>query len=74
MKIDELLLGLLANKTEEAEEQGPKIKALWVTSTIAPIMSKESEDTGNEALIFKPSDEITTLQFRIITSGTFLKL
>ncbi|CAG8640944.1 5088_t:CDS:2, partial [Dentiscutata heterogama] len=53
MKIDELLLELLANKTEEAGEQGLQIEALQVTSTIAPIMSKESKNTRDKAPIFK---------------------
>ncbi|CAG8650385.1 20547_t:CDS:2 [Cetraspora pellucida] len=73
MKIDELLLELSANKTEKAGEQGPQIKALQVTSTIAPIMSEKSEDTGDKASIFKPSDEVTILQSRIITSGNISK-
>ncbi|CAG8799665.1 14104_t:CDS:2, partial [Dentiscutata erythropus] len=64
---------LLANKTEEAGEQGLQIEALRVTSTIAPIMSEESEDTRNEALIFKPGNEVTILQSRIITSGNIPK-
>ncbi|CAG8774935.1 11307_t:CDS:2, partial [Racocetra persica] len=64
---------LSANKTEEAGEQGLQIEALQVTSTISPIMSKESEDTGDEAPIFKPSNEITILQSRIITSGNIPK-
>ncbi|CAG8439649.1 2538_t:CDS:2, partial [Dentiscutata heterogama] len=62
-----------ANKTEEAGEQSLQIEALWVTSTIAPIMSKESEDTGDEAPIFKPGNEVTILQSRIITSGNISK-
>ncbi|CAG8703072.1 15339_t:CDS:2, partial [Dentiscutata heterogama] len=73
MKIDKLLLELSVNKTKEAEEQCLQIEALWVTSTIAPIMSKESEDTGDEAPIFKPSNEVTILQSRIITSGNIPK-
>ncbi|CAG8817869.1 2200_t:CDS:1, partial [Dentiscutata erythropus] len=43
------------------------------TSTIAPIMSVKSEDTGDEALIFKPGNEVTILQSRIITSGNIPK-
>ncbi|CAG8766016.1 145_t:CDS:1, partial [Cetraspora pellucida] len=73
MKIDELFLELSANKTEEAGEQGLQIEALQVTSTIAPIISKESEDTGDEAPIFKPGNEVTIFQSRIITSGNIPK-
>ncbi|CAG8770436.1 3965_t:CDS:2, partial [Cetraspora pellucida] len=73
MKIDELLLKLSANKTEEAGEQSLQIEALQVTSTIAPIMSKKSENTGDEAPIFKPGNEVTIFQSRIITSGNIPK-
>ncbi|CAG8706351.1 1063_t:CDS:2 [Gigaspora rosea] len=73
MKIDELLLELSANKTEKAGEQGLQIEALQVTSTIAPIISKESEDTGDEAPIFKSGNEVTIFQSRIITSGNIPK-
>ncbi|CAG8814906.1 23418_t:CDS:2, partial [Cetraspora pellucida] len=73
MKIDELLLELSANKTKEAGEQGLQIEALQVTSTIAPIISKESEDTGDEAPIFKPGNEVTIFQSRIITFGNISK-
>ncbi|CAG8608480.1 4960_t:CDS:2, partial [Scutellospora calospora] len=61
------------NKTEEAEEQGLQIKALQITSTITLIMSKKSEDTGDEALIFKPGNKVMIFQFRIITSGNIPK-
>ncbi|CAG8773544.1 34007_t:CDS:2, partial [Racocetra persica] len=73
MKIDELLLELSANKTEEAGEQGLQIEALQVTSTIVPIINKESEDTGDEAPIFKPGNEVMIFQSRIITSGNIPK-
>ncbi|CAG8805402.1 4079_t:CDS:1, partial [Racocetra persica] len=73
MKIDELLLELSANKTEEAEEQGLQIEALQMTSTIASIMSEESEYTEDEAPIFKPGNEVTILQSRIITFGNIPK-
>ncbi|CAG8506024.1 4234_t:CDS:2 [Cetraspora pellucida] len=73
IKINELLLELSVNKTKEAGKQGLQIEALQVTSTIAPIMSKESEDTGDEALIFKPGNKVMIFQSRIITFGNIPK-
>ena len=41
---------------------------------ITPIMSEESENTGDKALIFKPGDEIRPFNPESLTLVTFLKL